>query len=187
VPYTLLGIFLGWLLSLLTRRYEDVWFGAKLKIDAEHAPQHKTDTGDRIYMRFRVRNTTKRRIAKDCRAYLVALHEVGGSRPISENLLPDSYQIPWAGTKWEPRDIPPKVNQYADIVRFSKDEPGGWEFRTTPELFENLGGPKVSDLKAFKGVYQFTVVVAGDAVPAKTHKINIEYRGDWHGARLYDP
>ncbi len=177
----LIGVIVGWGLTFLTRRFEEKWFGARLVIDGKEAPANKDETADKAYMRFRVRNTTERRVAKNCRAYIVELHKVSnGGQVVSGNLLPDSFQLPWAGYDFEPRDIPAKVSQYVNIVSFSKNEPG-WEFLTKPGFFESLKA-----LKEHQGTYRFTVVVAGDGATPQTKQIDIDYNGNWKNAVLYD-
>ena len=99
----------------------------KLVIEGQKAPGNKDETADKAYMRFCVRNTTARRVAKSCRAYVVELYKISNGKVISGNLLPDSFQLPWAGYDFEPRDIPAKVTQYVNLVSFSKHT-GGCNF-----------------------------------------------------------
>ncbi len=120
----------GWVLGIMTRHFEEVWFGAKLKIDC-NVPGNKDETPDDVYNKFRVQNGTKRHVARSCRAYLVELHKISNGKVVSENLIPDSFQLPWAGYTYEARDIPAKVNQYVDLVHFSKHAPG-WSIATQP-------------------------------------------------------
>jgi hypothetical protein len=69
----LIGVVLGWLLGILTRHFEELWFGAKLKIECD-VPGNKDENDTHVYIRFLLQNTNKRRVAKSCRAYLVELH-----------------------------------------------------------------------------------------------------------------
>jgi hypothetical protein len=61
----LVGVVIGWGLTVVSRRWEEKLFGTKLVIDGGKAPGRKTETGDKVYMRIRVQNTTERRIAKE--------------------------------------------------------------------------------------------------------------------------
>jgi hypothetical protein len=176
----LTGVILGWGLNILSRRFEEAWFGAKLVIDGEEAPGRRDETADKVYLRFSVRNTRERHLCKNCRAYLVELHKISDGKVISENLLPDSFQLPWAGYDFKPRDIPARVAQYVNIVCISKTAPG-WEFLTYPGFYESL-----SFVKEHRGTYRVTVVVAGDGATPQTKQINIDYNGDWEKAVLYD-
>lgn len=168
----IIGVVIGWMLSMLTRLFEEGLFGAKLKIDYR-VPANKDENPDDVYIRFRVQNNNERRIAKSCRAYLVELHKMSNGRIVSENLLPDSFQLPWAGYSYEARDIPAKVNQYVDLVHFSKKD-SGWSFATQPSF-----PPSLKPLADHKGTYCFTVVVAGEATP-QTAKMCVDYSGGWH-------
>ena len=48
-----IGVVIGWMLSILTRRFEQVWFGAKLKIDCR-VLGNKDENATDVYIRFRV-------------------------------------------------------------------------------------------------------------------------------------
>jgi hypothetical protein len=176
----IIGVVLGWGLATLTRRFEEILFGAKLKIDCRDAPGKRDETSDFIFIKFRVQNNTQRRVAKNCRAYLVELHKMSNNKLTSVNLISDTFQIPWAGMGFEPRDIPAKVSQYVDLMRFSK-QAEGWLFQTQPSFYESL-----QPLVAYKGTYRFTVVVAGDGATPQTKFIYVDYDGDWKTATPYE-
>ena len=159
---------LGWGLATLTRYFDEIWFGAKLTIDCRDAPGKRDETTDTVFMKFRVQNSTKRRVAKNCRAYLVALHKYSNGKAISENLVSDTFQIPWAGYDFEARDIPARVSQYVDLVSFSKHSPG-WCFATKPGFY-----PSLAPLAEHRGTYRFTVVVAGDSATPQTAHICVD-------------
>jgi hypothetical protein len=59
------GVVLGWLLAIITRHFDDVWFGAKLGIECKGVPGNKDETSDGIFIEFRVQNSTKRRVSKE--------------------------------------------------------------------------------------------------------------------------
>ena len=63
---------IGVVVGLMLRYLEEVLFGAKLKIDY-HVPGNKDENATDVYIKFRVQNVTKRRVAKSSRAYLVEL------------------------------------------------------------------------------------------------------------------
>jgi hypothetical protein len=96
--------------------------------------------------------------------------------------LTDSFQLPWAGYDFEGRDLPHRVSQFIDIVRFSKHPPGRWQFGTKPPFYKSLG-----KLAAHKGIYRFTILVAGDGAQSKPVDIDVYYEGDWHQARVWKP
>jgi hypothetical protein len=153
---------------------EQVLFGAKLKIACKNVSGNKDETPDNVFVKFRVENSTQRHVAKNCRAYLVELHKISNTMVISQNLIPDTFQLPWPNDDFEPRDTPAKVKHYVDLVRFSKHAPG-WKFMTKPGLYSSL-----ATLANHIGTYRFTVVVAADDAKPQTAKICVDYNGDWH-------
>jgi hypothetical protein len=119
-------------------------------------------------------------MAKQCCAYIVGLYRISDGIMVSQNLLSDSFQLPWAGYDFELRNIPAEVAQYVDLVRFSKVDPG-WIFLTKPDFFASP-----DPLKQYQGTYRFSVVVAGEGAITRTAQINVEYRNDWHNVAIYD-
>ncbi len=146
-------------------------------IDCEGAPKNKDESNDKLWVRFRVRNFNKRRMAKGCYAYIIGLYKMTDGRAVSENLLADSYQLSWAGYSFEPKNIPFGVSQYVDLVQFSKSEPG-WIIHASRR---NLGY-----LNGYQGTCRFDVVVAAEGAVTKTAHINVEYRNDWHNVAVYE-
>jgi hypothetical protein len=157
-----------------------------LKIDCSRAPRkiggaHNSAQKD-VYMKFRVQNTCLGTVARNCRAYLIGIHEVRGTEVMTQNLIPDSVQLPWEGGDFDPRNIPAAGpndvhSQYGDIVHFSKREGDrGWIFSVKPYL----------DRKDYQGVYQFKILIIGDNVDQSLGVINIEYRGEWKDAKPND-
>lgn len=85
----------------------------------------------------------------------------------------------WASAKidCEPRDIPPGVSQFINVVGISKDV-SGWKLKTK-ELFASHAA-----LKSFKGTYRFAVLVSGDFAKAATFSLDVDYKGDWNQLRV---
>ncbi len=172
------GVIVGFLLSTISRAFDEAWFGPKLVIDCEGAPKNKDESNDKLWVRFRVRNLNKRRMAKQCYAYLVGLYKITDGRIVSENLLADSFQLPWAGYSFEPRTIPFGVAQYVDLVQFSKNDPGWIIVVNRNSLGHHLNG--------YQGTCRFDVIVTADGAVTKTAHINVEYRNDWHNVAIYE-
>jgi Predicted nucleotide-binding protein containing TIR-like domain len=160
-----------------------------LEIDCTRAPGRiggrNTPRQNDVYMKFRVQNTHQGTVARNCRAHLFGIHQVKDTgEVVGENLLPDSVQLAWEGGDFEPRDIPSAHphgihSQYGDIVHFSKREgdEGWWIFQTKLPIGR----------KQYSGVYQFKIIVFGDNMSSPAFgTINIDYRGDWRTAELYD-
>src|SRR5208337_1886018 len=91
------------------------------RVDA-HYKKDETDVDD-IYIRVRVRNLGQR-TAKGSRVFLTALREVQSSETTT-TVIYDSLTLPWAGWAFEPRDVPPGVCFYADLMRVSRHT-AGW-------------------------------------------------------------
>lgn len=170
-------VIVGYLLNTIGRFFDEWLFGPKLVIDCEGAPKNKDESNDKLWVRFRVRNFNKRRMAKGCYAYIIGLYKMTDGRAVSENLLADSYQLSWAGYSFEPKNIPFGVSQYVDLVQFSKSEPG-WIIHASRR---NLGY-----LNGYQGTCRFDVVVAAEGAVTKTAHINVEYRNDWHNVAVYE-
>jgi hypothetical protein len=162
------------------------WDTPALEIDCTRAPGRiggaNNPAQKDVYMKFRVQNTRPGTVARNCRAYLIGIHEVRDTEVMTENLSPDSVQLPWEGGDFEPRNIPSAHphgthSQYGDIVHFSKREgDAGWIFHTKLPIGR----------KDYQGVYQFRILVSGDNVTPAIGVINIEYGGDWRNATPYD-
>lgn len=130
---------------------------------------------EEFYIRARVRNT-RNRVAKQCRPYVVKLEEVHPSGTTTPSFF-DSVILPWPLWDHCPRDIPKGVNQFFDVVRIRKNEPG-WIFMWR-EQFTNL-----VLLSKYQGTYRFTVLVTGDGVIPDGCKIDVYYDGkDWQSLR----
>jgi len=109
-------------------------------------------------------------------ADVVKLEEVHPSGTTTLSFF-DSVVLPWPLWDHSPRDIPKGVNQFFDVVRVRKNEPG-WSFMWR-EKFTNLAG-----LSKYQGTYRFTVLVTGDGVIPDGCKIDMHCDGkDWQSLR----
>ncbi len=176
----IVGVIVGFFLNLIWQNIRDVRSRPVLKIDCDAAGRKIGDGPDNVWMKLRVRNQRKRSVAKNCRVYIVGIYDVRGNRTMQDNQLPDSAQLCWKGGDFEPRDIPHGHSQYADIVRFSKHEPG-WIFTLKPNLIEQN-----DTVRSHRGTFQVAVVATGDGAEADWSKINVDYNGEWHNARPYE-
>jgi hypothetical protein len=100
---------------------------------------------------------------------------------VEGNLLSDSFQLPWAGHDYKPRDVPAGTDQYVNLVNFSKHPPGKWNILTEPGFYTSL-----QHLMQYQGTYRFKVVVAGENTRLATAEINVEYRNDWNNVLVHD-
>lgn len=132
----LIGVVVGAVIVWIIHYADEVFRGAKLKIDCK-PPGNTGENNTDFYMRFRVQNSAKRRVARNCRAYLVGVYKTSKGKAITDNLIADTVQLRWAGWELEPRDIPAKIEQYVDLVRFNK-QVQGWKFDTKPPMFPSF-------------------------------------------------
>jgi hypothetical protein len=186
---TLTGIvssFAGGVISSACARYLDErWFGPKLSIHADNGPEYKVERpynqadedSSNIYIRVKVTNDSKR-IAKQCTAWLADVQEVRNGQAHKTSSYHDSKQLPWAGSKREPIDIPYGTAHYVDVVVFSKHEPG-WRFPV--KLFASQ-----QELTRYKGTYRLTVLVTSDGAKPVSRQIDVTYHGDWNTLRIDD-
>ena len=175
-----IGVIVGFTLNLVYQYLREVWSSPSLTIDCQQAARRIGEGPDNVYMKFRVRNKRRRSVARNCRAYLIAIHHVSNNKVITDNLKPDGAQLPWEGGGFEPRDIPYGHSQYGDIVHFSKHEPG-WIFFAKPNYIT-----RDIKLKEYRGTLRVSVLVACDGAKPKTKNIYVDYNGDWNNAKPYD-
>jgi hypothetical protein len=144
------------------------------RVESEYKKEDGT-TAAQVYLRARVHNRGHL-TAKGCRVFLASLTEVlpAGRNPTSFH---DSKQLAWAGADFLPRDIPPGVNFYVDIVYVSKHEPG-FCFLVNPRLFASQ-----TKLASYRGTYHFSLVVTSDNAEPATCGVDVTYLGDWNGLR----
>jgi hypothetical protein len=178
----LIGVVVGFSLNIVYEHRRKVWTTPALKIDCTTAPRNiggvNNPNQKAVYMKFRVQNTRNGTVARNVRAYLIGLYDVRSTQVMTEDLILDTFQLPWEGGDFDPRDIPSGHSYYGDLVHFSKDtENSEWLFRTKPNDIGN---------KNHKGTYQFVVLVAGDNATHAIGRINVDCSGGWKNARPYD-
>jgi len=94
-------------------------------------------------------------------------------RPSDLRKLHDAAQLSWAGWNFQPRDVPPGVTFFVDLVAVSTSE-SGWNF-SLEHMFASH-----RSLWGFKGTLRFEIVVTADNAEFTSCFVDIEYRQDWH-------
>jgi len=165
----------------------DWWTRPTLNIAVKHTADH-IDHADYtdingvprscIYVRAKV-TSTGARSAQKCRVYMTSIQEVHPGHPeTTPTVLADTKIVAWAGTDFEPRDIPQGVDFYVDVVRFDKNNlDTSWHFSLKPDLFSSQ-----IKLRDFKGRYRFHLMVIGENARASACSLDVEYHGDWQTA-----
>ena len=173
--------------GLVTGAFEYIqqwWTRPKLKLDYVSGPANRTEstyqandqTITEIFIRARIRNTGKR-IAKDCRVFLVSIVEVHQAS-IHETSYHDSMALAWPGYPREfgARAIPKGIDTYVDVVSVRKNE-AGWRFQVKSLYASHQA------LKAFKGTYRLTLLATADNAEPIQLMIDITYNQDWNSLR----
>jgi hypothetical protein len=170
------GLALGYVL------YKDLWKCPKLSIsfvpDRDTKPQTNTvgqhGANTSRWLRVQVQNGMGRRVAKNCRAFVIGIHRVVSSGQ-NEDLLPnDVRQLRWthdhsSTPQW--RDLLPGVNHWFDVA--FADEGGN--------VLEVPAHPPCG--QAIPGEYLFRLQVsAEDAHPVEI-TLRIFWDGDWKSLR----
>lgn len=177
------GLFSG----LFGRRLEEWWLQPRLSVEFLQGEggfltegRWKEDGTEiaEIYVRARVRNVGRGRIARKCRPYLVKLEEVHPSGT-TQTSYHDSLVLPWPLRDYAPRDIPQGVNQFFDIVGVLRHRQD-WRF-TFRERFTGY-----ERLPEYRGTYRFTVLVTGDHVKPAGRRIDVTYDGNPKNLRAVD-
>jgi hypothetical protein len=146
------------------------------KDTVESGCRREASSGDkfphRVYLRVRVCNkgwTT----ARNCQVYLENL-EIVQTAGTKATQFPGATVQPWPPWDFKPREIPPGVAMFANVVAIDKEPPGGWI------LFLEERSIATPGLSAFKGTYRFCLVAVADRALPKRYAIDVSYNGDWH-------
>jgi len=142
------------------------------RVEAHYKNKDQVDVND-IYIRVRVRNVGGR-TAKGARVFLTDLQEVHTPHS-SRTRLHDTLPLPWAGWAFEPRDIPPGITFYADVVRVSKNK-AGW-------IFSAKWVPSDAELATYSGTYRFKVKATADNAATVACEVDVTYKQDWNTLR----
>jgi hypothetical protein len=127
------------------------------------------------YVRIRVTNTG-RRIAKDCRAYLVGFKKLNGAGRTLATGYVDSIPLCWSyRSEDDPHgiDIPSGPNIHCDV--FSTDE------NTKGMMPSLVKAPRYCEA-LFKdpATYVFDIMVTADEIPPKRIAVKVVWKGVWN-------
>lgn len=175
------GLIGGLFSGFLGRRLEERLFGPKLVVDfvpgevgfrTEGSWTHEGAEIVELYIRARARNVGKH-IARQCRPYLTKLERVFPAGTTERAPIFESLVLRWPGGDFAPRDIPPGIIQFFDVVGVLKSSPG-WRIKFS----ENHSS--LAELAQFQGTYRFTVLVTGEGARPAECAIDVTYNGNWH-------
>jgi hypothetical protein len=127
------------------------------------------------WLRVRVQNAKRRRVAKNCRAFLIGIEEA----PSGEDKFPnDVRQLRWTHDHSTPpsaRDLLPGVSHWVDVAA-AIDGQNTLTVCTFPPWV--LGIP---------GDYVFTVQVSAEDADPAVIKVQVHWDGTWPSLRGQDP
>jgi hypothetical protein len=171
---------LGFVSAVFAEPLRQWLFRPKIELTFEKDSAHVAKTPERgneeaYYIRIGV-VTKSRRIAKQCRAYLVQVEEKESSTFISTTYV-DSIQLAWScrvlGTELNPVDLPPGVVQFVDLVATNSTcnsyRP---QIKPFPFRYRDLFSSKQQTLR-------FTVQVSGDGFDPEIIKVVFCWNGTW--------
>lgn len=180
------SFFLGFISAVFAEPARQRLFRPVLRLRFSNKPDcvAKTPTGggEAVYIRVEVMNE-KRRLAKQCRAYLVNAEVQNDHKEFEPTIYVDSIQLAWScrenGMERDAVDLPNGVSQYIDVLATDKSsncftpQISPFPFRYQ-ELFTNT--PKT---------FRFTVQVSGDGVDPVFTKIIFSWKGQWDNFEVY--
>lgn len=177
---------LGFLSAVFVDPFREFLFSPKLRLSFDNDSRCVSRTPERgngqereaIYIRIRVENT-KRRLAKQLKAYLVNVETKNNNDKFEQSIYADSIQLAWScspsiETRLDPIDLPKGLDKYADIVATDSIS-NRYDFQIFPfpfryeQLFDNE--PKTLRL---------TILVAGDGVNPEKIKLIFTWKGQWN-------
>jgi hypothetical protein len=155
----------------------DKSFVTETKENVIDSTSNKVRVRDAHYIRILAVNTG-RQIANHCRAYLVGIERWDNkSNRFEPTIYCDSLQLAWSAQGnsdgYRPLDLPPKINQFIDILSTSCGE-ANYDMKTNPKLMRYV------DLFKEYGKYQYTIQVAGDNFKPSIIKIIFVWNGVWN-------
>ena len=77
------------------------------------------------------------------------------------------------GVGFSPRNVPPGVDFYVDLMRVSKSA-SGWRL-SVEKLFANE-----ADLQSYSGTHRFSLMVTADNAKPASCMVDVTYNKDWH-------
>ncbi len=186
---TLIGAVLGFTAAVFAEPLKQWLYRPKLKLEfgddpgcTARTPEQAQLQGPRPvqsiheadYIRIKVKNT-KPVIAKNCRAYLVAIERADNSGGFKPTIYGDSIPLPWACRGEEaygPLDLLRGIVQFVDVVSTRSVSP---DFK--PEI--KPIPYRYIDLFRQHGTFRFTVQVSGENVKPVFIKVVFKWAGVW--------
>ena len=191
--HSMLAWAVGFATAIFAEPFRSAIFRPKLTLEFGDGLEFKTRTPEQAsyvdvvrvqsnheaeYVRIKVRNS-KRSVAKNCRAYLVAIEKRNEYGDFKPTIYCDSIQLAWScrGPKrrYDPVDLPYGVAQFIDLVSTRSQENLTSLFR--PEL--QVTPMRYAELFSQLGTFHFKVQVSGENVKPVFIRIDFHWAGIW--------
>ena len=181
---TLIGAVLGFCAGVFAEPLRRWIYRPKLKLEFGNDPGYKARTPElpeppgtvyeAEYIRIKVTNT-KAAIAKNCRAYLVAVEKADESDQFKPTIYCDSIPLSWScrgKQAYDALDLPRGVVQFIDVVS-TRSVSSDFKPETKPIPYRYI------DLFREHGTFRFGVQVSGENVKPAFIKIVFRWSGVW--------
>lgn len=158
----------------LELKFNNNEYAYKTEIIKNHITTH--------YIRVEVVNTG-RKIAKQCRAYLVNVEKENSSGEFVPTHYKDSLQLCWAAKNEKkdyfiPLDLSKDISQFINVIVI--EEPNKYQTQVREDLYSYK-----KLLEGEHGKFRYTIHVSGDNVNPAFIKIISKWNGTWENYEVY--
>jgi len=182
----------GGMVALLAERVGRWMFSPTVRVDFDSSenpayfaitPEGGTKQGNMsAWVRVRVRNI-RGATARGCRGYLAKVEEWDeNERKFKQGWYFDISQLAWSSRlnlAYDPVDLPRGIDQFLDVVS-SRGYTAHPQFRVETQ-FKPL---REIALGMEKGLFRFTIVVAGDNFKPRTFQLRYRWTGRWQAPEV---
>jgi hypothetical protein len=149
------------------------------RFDPESGTVIETQKRKARYVRVRVTNTSGS-LAKNCRAYLVNIEQLGHSGQWEATVYCESMQLAWSGRgdgAYTAVDLPKNVPHFIDVVSMR-------EKSATFQLEIKVLLKRYEAMLSTPGQYRFTILVSGENVTLKKLRLSLKWAGAWDDSEV---
>jgi hypothetical protein len=185
---TIIGALFGFFAAVFAEPLRHLIYRPKLRLEfgntsdyRARTPEQATPSGtpdfsgwEADYIRIKVTNT-KPAVAKNCRAYLVAVEKADETGQFIPTKYCDSIPLSWAcrgDQAYDPLDLPRDIPHFVDVVSTrSVSTDFRPEIRPVPYRYVSLFGEH--------GTFRFTILVSGENIKPTPIRVFFRWAGVW--------
>jgi hypothetical protein len=151
-----------------------------LKLDVRDQIDTKLPEGDIAtlsrWVRVRVLNKNGRRVAKNCRAFLIGMQRINADGSVERIVADDCRHLPWMNDdyKHQPRDLFPGVANWIDLYYSEIHQPSCF----------SVSHPR-STFKA-PGEYRLAVQISAEEANAPIIYLRLSWGGKWESLKVVE-